>query len=397
MKNLVILGSTGSIGIQALEVARHLKSEIKVTGISSYSNINLLQQQIKEFKPSVVCTGNETDATYLRKKYKKNIEILSGNNGLSVMASYSEADIVLISVVGAVGIYPLISAIKAGKTVALANKEALVISGDIINKLLKEQFRETTCAGCAPKLAVIPAIIPVDSEHSAIFQCLKNEDTKKVKNLIVTGSGGPFYKKNVDFSKITVEEALNHPRWRMGKKITIDSATLMNKGLEIIEAHYMFDIPYNKIKLLIHPQSIVHSLVEFVDASVIGLFSMPDMRLSIQYAITYPERYPTNIHPLKLEDIQKLEFSKPDLKKFPCLKLALDCAKTGKTLNAVLNASNEVAVGAFLHKEIKFSDIHKVIEKVLNRHKVISKPVLEDILEADAWARTEAKKEVNKC
>ena len=382
MKNLVILGSTGSIGIQALNVVKHLRNEFKIVGLSTFSNVELLEKQIREFSPSAVCVGTPDSATLLRKKISKKIEIFHSNKGLETLAALSQADIVLLSVVGAVGIYPLVSAIKSNKTVALANKESLVIAGNLINALLKKYSA---------------TIIPVDSEHSAIFQCLKNEDIKKVEKLIVTGSGGPFYKKNIDFRCISVEQALNHPRWKMGKKITIDSATLMNKGLEIIEARYLFDIPFEKIKLLIHPQSIIHSLVEYIDGSVIGLFSEPDMRLSIQYAITYPERHKTKIKPLDLESIRTLDFYPPDVKKFPCLKLALDAGKTGHTMTAALNAANESAVYAFLQKKIKFSDIPVIIEKVLNRHKIIKNPELGDILAADQWARTEAGKEVVKC
>ena len=375
MKNLVILGSTGSIGIQALNVARHLKDEYKVTGLSTFSNIELLERQIKEFNPSAVCVGSPGDADLLREKISKKIEIFHSNKGLETLSGMDEADIVLISVVGAVGIYPLVSAIKSNKTIALANKESLVIAGNLVNGLLKKHSA---------------TIIPVDSEHSAIFQCLKNEDIKNVDKLIVTGSGGPFYKKDIDFEHIKVEQALNHPRWKMGRKITIDSATFMNKGLEIIEARYLFDISFEKIKLLIHPQSIIHSLVEFIDGSVIGLFSEPDMRLSIQYAITYPERHKTKIKPLDLEVIRTLEFYPPDIKKFPCLKLALNAGKIGHTMTSALNAANESAVEAFLKKKIKFSDIPIVIEKVLNKHKMIKNPGLDEILETDRWARREA-------
>ncbi|OGS27515.1 MAG: 1-deoxy-D-xylulose-5-phosphate reductoisomerase [Elusimicrobia bacterium RIFOXYB2_FULL_48_7] len=387
MKNIVILGATGSIGRQALSVARHLKDKFRVLGLSSNSNIALLEQQVKEFNPSYICVGSEKDALRLRKQIPGRIKVFHGNKGLQDLASVREADIVILSVVGAVALYPLVSAIESRKTIALANKEALVIAGNLVNGLIKKHS-----AGHGKG----PVVIPVDSEHSAIFQCLKNEGMNKVEKLIVTGSGGPFYNKKINFGNITVKQALRHPRWKMGKKITIDSATLMNKGLEIIEAHYLFGIEYDKIKLLIHPQSIIHSMVEFIDGSVIGLFSEPDMRLSIQYAVTSPERYPTKIKPLDLENIGKLEFFSPDVKKFPCLKLALEAARAGHTMTAVLNAANEVAVWAFLEGSIKFSCIPEIVEKVMNRHKITKNPALEDVFEADFRARVEARAEIIK-
>jgi len=387
LKNIVILGATGSIGRQALSVARHLKDKFRVLGLSSNSNIALLEQQVKEFNPSYICVGSEKDALRLRKQIPGRIKVFHGNKGLQDLASVREADIVILSVVGAVALYPLVSAIESRKTIALANKEALVIAGNLVNGLIKKHS-----AGHGKG----PVVIPVDSEHSAIFQCLKNEGMNKVEKLIVTGSGGPFYNKKINFGNITVKQALRHPRWKMGKKITIDSATLMNKGLEIIEAHYLFGIEYDKIKLLIHPQSIIHSMVEFIDGSVIGLFSEPDMRLSIQYAVTSPERYPTKIKPLDLENIGKLEFFSPDVKKFPCLKLALEAARAGHTMTAVLNAANEVAVWAFLEGSIKFSCIPEIVEKVMNRHKITKNPALEDVFEADFRARVEARAEIIK-
>ncbi len=382
-KNLVILGSTGSIGLQALKIVRLHRDKFNVIGISAYSNINLLKKQVTEFKPEYVCVGKETDINLIKKiqPYKK-LKIFSGIEGLKILSSLPFCDIVLIAVVGATGIYPLISAIKSGKKIALANKEALTVAGEIIKKLIRNSKAE---------------IIPVDSEHSAIFQCLKNEPKKAIRRLILTGSGGPFFLKNIKPENITAEEALKHPTWKMGKKITVDSATLINKGLEIMEAHYLFDIPYEKIELLIHPQSIIHSMVEFTDGAIIALLSEPDMRLSIQYALTYPERFPTGIKFLQLEKINQLTFFAPDYKKLPCLKLVLDSAKIGHTMPVVLNASNEIAVEAFLKKQIKFSDIYKVIKNTMKKHKITKNPNMENIIETDTWAREQARKEVLKC
>jgi len=376
MRKLVILGSTGSIGVNALNVVRHLKDKFNVIGLSAYSNVRLLKEQINEFKPEFVCVGDEKRAEELHRYCGKKVKIFYGNEGLKALASLKPADIVLIAVVGAAGLYPLISAIESGKRIALANKESLVIAGDVITKL----FKKHTSA----------EIIPVDSEHSAIFQCIKNESHRDISRLFITGSGGPFFRKKISPDKITPVQALAHPSWSMGKKITIDSATMMNKGFEVIEAHHLFGIPFDRIKLVIHPQSIVHSMVEFCDGSVLGLLSVPDMRLAIQYGLTYPERYPTKIKLLDLTKINKLEFYQPDYKKFPCLQLALESARIGGTMPAVLNAVNEVAVHNFLKNKIKFSIIPKVIEKIMKTHKVIKNPVPGEIFEIDTWARRKA-------
>jgi 1-deoxy-D-xylulose-5-phosphate reductoisomerase len=286
-----------------------------------------------------------------------------------------KVDIVLAAVVGSVGLKSIIAAIKAKKNVALANKESLVMAGDYIMKL-------------AAKNNV--SVLPVDSEHSAIFQCCAGEKKNQIKKIILTASGGPFYKYNGDFSKITVEHALAHPTWKMGKKITIDSATLMNKGLEAIEASILFGVPIDKIEIVIHPQSIVHSMVEYVDGSVITQLSNPDMKLPIQYALTYPERLKSNIKFLSLTDIGRLEFYKPDFDKFPCLKLAYLAAKKGGALPTVMNASNEIAVKNFLDKKIKFTDIAKIVDKTMKAHKVSNNMLVEDFFEADSWARVYA-------
>lgn len=384
MKKISILGSTGSIGIQAINVIRNIGKNFKIVGLSSNSNISELKKQIKEFKPLVAAIWDENLAVELIRWCKNNkikTKIYTGVDGLMTVASVKDADLVLSSVVGAVGLIPLLEAIKNKKDIALANKEALIIAGDIIK-------RE------ADKNKV--KIIPVDSEHSAIFQCLKNEQEDNIKRLILTASGGPFYRAKELRHDLSVEEALDHPTWKMGPKITIDSATLMNKGLEAIEAHYFFNTPLDKIDILIHPQSIVHSLVEFIDGSVIAQLSNPDMRLPIQYAVTYPKRYESNVKTLNLAGLKRLEFDHPDFRKFPCLKLALEAGKTGGTMTTVMNAANEIAVNSFLNKKIYFGQIPQIISKIMEKHKLIRKPQLEDILYADEWARKNTLEAISK-
>jgi 1-deoxy-D-xylulose-5-phosphate reductoisomerase len=349
-----------------------------VVGLSAYANLNLLIDQIEEFHPRYVCVGTKKDAIKLKKLCgNKKIKIYFGNDGLISLASLKGVDTVLIAVVGSAGLYPLVAAIKSKKNIALANKESLVVAGGLIVDLISKHRAR---------------LIPVDSEHSAIFQCLKNENKPAVSRLIITASGGPFFNKTISFSNVTVSQALKHPRWRMGKKITIDSATMMNKGLEIIEAHYLFNLPLDRIQILVHPQSIVHSMVEFCDGAILGLLSSPDMRLSIQYALTYPERFPTGIKMLNLDKISRLEFHKPDYRRFPCLKLALEAVKNGRSMPAVMNASDEVAVDSFLKGKINFSSIPKLIKKVMSLHKVIRNPDLEQIVCLDRWAREETKR-----
>lgn len=382
--NVVILGSTGSIGIKALDVARRMKDRFRVVGLSAYSNMGLLKRQVREFSPLAVCVGKPEDARLFS---RRGLEVFSGNDGLSALAGMVPADVVLIAVVGAVGIYPLLAAVKSGRRVALANKESMVIAGGIVRKMLSPGRRRPA--------ERVSGILPVDSEHSAIFQCISGEKKENVKRLILTGSGGPFYRKNINFDKITVRQALDHPNWKMGKKITVDSSTLMNKGLEVIEARHLFDIPFNRIDVLIHPQSIVHSMVEFSDGAVLGLMSVPDMKLSIQYALTYPERYPTGIKSLKLDKIKRLEFFSPDFRKFRCLSLAIAAGKEGNTMPAVLNASNEVAVQAFLQGRIRFSGIPAIIEETMEKHTVVKDPSPDDVISADGWARKFAGKGIN--
>jgi 1-deoxy-D-xylulose-5-phosphate reductoisomerase len=379
MKNIIILGSTGSIGTQVTDVVRRMASRFRIVGLSAHSNIPLLKEQIREFRPRIVTVGSEAAVDELTSWCRKNrlsVTVNSGLEGLIETAEHPDGELVLSSVVGAVGLQPLMAALRSGKDVALANKEALVVAGDLIMKEARRRHR---------------VVLPVDSEHSAIFQCLKNEGHKAVRRILLTASGGPFYRLKKEQSDITVEEALAHPTWIMGKKITIDSATLMNKGLEAIEASKLFGVPLENIEIIIHPQSIVHSMVEFSDGSVIAQLSMPDMRLPIQYALTWPGRCPSPVKPLDLARVQKLEFDIPDFSRFPCLALALKAGKKGGTLPAVMNAANEVAVQGFLSKQVRFDEIPRIIEKVMKAHAFVKNPGMQKLLDVDADARRKAK------
>ncbi|MCA6085243.1 1-deoxy-D-xylulose-5-phosphate reductoisomerase [Candidatus Endomicrobiellum agilis] len=384
MKRITVLGSSGSIGRQTLNIVSKMKDNVFIEGLAIGSNVKILKSQIRKFKPAAVSVNNSSDAQNLRKWCVSNnikTDVYSGNTGLEKLVTMPKADMILIAVVGTIGLKPTIAAIRAKKDIAVANKETLVMAGSYIMKLAAEN-------------GVL--VLPVDSEHSAIFQCCAGEKKSQIKRIILTASGGPFYKYDKDFSKITAEQALDHPTWKMGKKITIDSATLMNKGLEAIEASVLFGIPIDKVEIAIHPQSVVHSMVEYIDGSVIAQLSNPDMKLPIQYALTYPERLPSNIKPLNLVEINKLEFYKPDFNKFPCLKLAYYTAKKGRTMPAVMNAANEAAVAAFLNKEIKFTDIAKIVEKTVKAHKISENTSLDNFIEADLWSRQYAEKLINK-
>ena len=373
MKNVVILGSTGSIGKSSLSVLENFPNRFNVFGLSTNVNTRLLSVQIIKYNPRVVVVFNHESCEKLKKDRSfKRTKILCGMEGLKSLVSLPEVDLVINALVGGVGLIPTLEALKAKKNLALANKEALVMAGDLIKKQAQKSEVE---------------ILPIDSEHVALKQCLMAGKTSEVKNLILTASGGPFYNNKKDPKSIKVKDALSHPTWNMGKKITIDSATLMNKSLEIIEAHHLFNIPAEKIKVLIHPQSIVHSLVEFVDGSIIAQMSVPDMKLAIQYALFYPERVGAMNLSLDLPGIKNLTFDTPDQKKFHSLKLAYKALKQEGTAPCVLNAANEVAVGAFLKQRLGFVDIIPMVEKVLKSHKVVKNPNLIDILKADDWAR----------
>lgn len=377
MKRIAILGSTGSIGVNALDVVRRFRERFEVIGLSAGRNIELLREQALEFHPKIVSVAKEDGASELRSELKdQGIQVECGETGLVEVSTHPDVDIVLSALVGAQGFLPTLKAISAGKDVALANKETLVVAGPII---WREIARMKT------------RLLPVDSEHSAIWQCLQGTKKLDVRKLILTASGGPFLFRDPDsFDTVTITQALAHPNWRMGRKITIDSATLMNKGLEMIEAHYLFDEPTEKLDVIIHPQSVIHSMVEFVDGSVLAQLGISDMRTPIQYALSYPERWENDLPSVKLTEIRNLEFFEPDLKKFPCLQLAQVALRTGGTMTAVLNAANEVAVESFLTERIPFSGIHRIVESAMEQHSTIADPVLEDVLEADRWARTHA-------
>ncbi len=366
-----ILGSTGSIGRQAIEVIEKMPDYFEVVSLCGGDNIEVLTEQIKKVNPKNVCVKSEENALKLQKEFPK-INVLFGEKGLVEIASDRTNERILVSVSGKTGLKPTLAAIENNIDVALANKETLVMAGDIVMARAKEKGVK---------------ILPVDSEHGAIHQCLKNRD--EVEKLIITASGGPFRTKTInDIKNATVEETLHHPRWNMGKKITIDSATLMNKGLEVIEAHHLFDMPYDKIQVVVHPQSIVHSAVEYVDGSVIAQLGFPSMHIPIQYTLTYPYRF-EGIETRSFDFVKAghLDFDEPDLEKFPCLKLAFDAGKQGGTLPVVMNAANEEAVFAFLDKKISLWEIYEIVEKMMSSHNNISDPSLDEIFETDRITR----------
>lgn len=378
MKNILLLGSTGSIGISTLNVLREFKDQFKVFAISANSNINLIYEQILEFHPKFVVVKEKDKANKLREKIGDICKVLDGEEGLIEVTKNGDYDILVSALVGFAGLAPTIESIKRGKRIALANKETLVAAGKMVIGLAKEYNSE---------------ILPVDSEHSAIFQCLVGEDSKNIEKLIVTASGGPFLKKSIeDLNKVTVEEALNHPNWDMGSKITIDSATMMNKGLEVIEAHWLFDLPKEKIDVVIHPQSIVHSMVEFIDGSIKAQLSVPDMKLPIQYALSYPDRWNSQFTNTHFPSLKELTFFEPDFKKFKCLKLAYEVMEQGGTTPCILNAANEIAVEKFLNKEINFTQIPELINYSLNGIEYNSTIDFDTILECDRKTREYSQK-----
>lgn len=376
MRKISILGSTGSIGTQTLDVVRKNKEKFEVVAISANSSVDLLLQQIKEFKPKYVAVYDEISALKLKSMIPNDIkiEVLSGMEGLKAIAALDEIDVLLTAIVGMIGLVPTLTAIKNKKDIALANKETLVCAGDLVMSEAKKHNVK---------------ILPVDSEHSAIFQCLNGEQNKEIEKIILTASGGPFRgKTKQDLLEVTKNQALKHPNWSMGRKISIDSSTLMNKGLEVIEAKWLFGVEHNQIDVVVHPQSIIHSMVQFVDSSVMAQLGCPDMRLPIQYALSYPNRTINDFERLDLAKIATLTFEKPNLETFPCLKIAYESLKMGGTYCAVLNSANEVLVNEFLEDKIGFYDIPYYIEKTLEPHNSIENPSLEDILEIDKWARS---------
>lgn len=383
-KKIVILGSTGSIGDSALKVVRSFQGEFKVVGLTTDRNHEKLWDQVQTYRPKVVGIVNEKAHRNFAERWKDGgadagLRIHSGLESLEKVATVQGADMVLSGVVGAAGLRALLAALKMGRTVALANKESLIMAGEIVTQTARKNGA---------------VLLPVDSEHSAMFQCIQGQNGNGIHKIILTASGGPFYQYGDDLSGVSVEKALAHPNWKMGKKITIDSATLMNKGLEAIEAHYLFNVPLEKIQIVIHKQSIIHSAVEFEDGSILAQLSHPDMCLPIQYALTYPERKPCPIPRLDFAQMKRLDFETPSFSRFPCLELALSAGKSGGTSPAVLSAANEVAVHAFLDRRIRFTDIPKVVEKVLSKHARIAQPGLNEILESDRWARQAAEEAV---
>jgi len=378
MKRLAVLGSTGSIGINTLDIVRQFPDRFEVVGLSAGLNSQLLKQQILEFRPKVVSLLNTGLTETLRRELSSvPVEIVHGVEGLIRVATHPDVDQVVSALVGAVGLIPTLSAIKTGKAIALANKETLVMAGKII---MEEARRNHT------------QLLPIDSEHSAIFQSLLGHRREDVHRIILTASGGPFFKLSPrELETVTAREALHHPNWEMGRKITIDSASLMNKGLEVIEAHWLFDMPVEKIDVQIHPQSVVHSMVEYVDGSVVAQMGITDMRVPISYALTFPERLPLNLPRLNLLQKGELSFFPPDPERFPCLTLAYRSIQIGETLPAVLNAANEIAVSAFLEGSLKFTDLPLLIQQVMNQHEVKPVKTVEDILRADQWGREKSK------
>ena len=375
MKYLSILGSTGSIGTQTLEIVRQFPDEFKIVGLTTNKNSELLLKQIREFKPKAVAIMDKSKVDDLLNF--SSCQVYSGIEGLNKIAVLKESDTVVNSLVGSIGIEPTYNAIKNRKNIALANKETLVAAGSVI---MEEANKNNV------------KLMPIDSEHSAIFQCLNGEDINGAEIITLTCSGGPFKNfTNEQLKNAAKEDALKHPTWNMGSKITIDSATLMNKGFEVIEAHWLYGIDYEKIKVVIHPQSIVHSLVQFSDKSVIAQLGLPDMKIPIQYALSYPKRLRNNSKPLDLAQVKNLEFKGPDFERFPCLKYAYEAGAAGGTLPAVMNAANETAVYAFLNDKIKFLDIPRLIMKMMDGHGLINNPSLKDILEVDRKIKEETK------
>jgi len=378
-KAISILGSTGSIGVSTLEVIRQFPESFDVAALGCGRNVELLSEQIREFQPRVVSVMDGELAAKLSALLdgaSPRPEIVYGEQGFGQVATLPESEIVVSAMVGAAGLLPTLESIRSGKLVALANKETMVIAGKIVTE-------------AAAKHGAI--ILPVDSEHSAIFQALQGNHPENLRRILLTASGGPFFSLvSEELAHVTPEQALRHPNWSMGRKITIDSATLMNKGLEVIEAHWLFGVPVDQIAVHVHPESIIHSMVEYIDGSVIAQMGIPDMRIPIAYALAYPQRLPVNSPPLDLFRLQRLTFFPPDMDRFPCLRLAFDSCKAGGTMPAVLNAANEVAVSAFLDKQIGFLDISRIIETVMNKHQVNENPDLEAVLAADRWARCEA-------
>ena len=381
MKKIGILGSTGSIGTQTLQVINLFKQDFEIIYLTANNNVELLIKQSLQYKPKYVCIVNESKVKQLTEKLSNlNCKIISGREGLLEIASCNEIDICVNALVGSSGMEPTVNSLKAGIDVALSNKESMVMAGEYINKLKYKN-------NCS--------IYPVDSEHSAIWQCLRGEDFQEIRKLILTGSGGPFLKRDLkSFEDITISEALNHPNWTMGKKITIDSATMMNKGLEVIEAKWLFEISPEKIDIIVHPQSIIHSMVEFIDGSIKAQLGTPNMKIPIQYALTYPKHFKSDWEELNLAKIGSLTFEKPNTKKFKCIELAYYAMNAGNSFSVVLNVANDNTVDAFLYQKIKFNDIAKLNELAMEKHPVSAVNDLETIEELTIWTENFIKERV---
>ena len=382
MKRVILLGSSGSIGESTCKVARALPDKMKIVGLGVAKSTERLLEQAKEFGVKALAVSDPQAAEKVKSKLPAGAKFFPGAEGLARMVEETDADMVLVAIVGTAGLAPALAALRSGKDLAVASKEILVLAGSAVMAEAKKRKRQ---------------VLPVDSEHNAIFQCLQGANEKEVRKVILTASGGPFRQSRAaELEKVTVAQALKHPTWSMGKKITIDSATMFNKGLEMIEAHWLFGLPMKQVEVVVHPQSIVHSMVEFIDGSVLAQLSVTDMCFPIQYAVTFPERMPSGLPPLDLAKLGSLTFEAPDEKRFPALRLAREAGEAGGTLPGVFNAANEVAVEAFLAEQIPFPRIWGMVEEVMQKHTTLSSPDLDAIIEADRWARSEAKVRLEK-
>jgi len=372
-KKVVILGSTGSIGVSALKVAKDLSERIEIVGLAAYRSADKLRSQLEETGARAACLSDRDVTEGIRTQVPSGTDMFSGEEGLVELATLEEADIVLIAIVGVAGLKPALAALEAGKDLAVASKEILVMAGQAVMETAQRTGSK---------------VLPVDSEHNAIFQCLEGKDSDTVSRLILTASGGPFREYGrKELENVSVDKALNHPTWDMGPKITVDSATLFNKGLEMIEARWLFDIEMDRVDVIVHPQSIVHSMVEFIDGSILAQLSVTDMCFPIQYALTWPDRVSNSLPPVDFAGIGKLDFERPRIDDFPALSLAREAGNTGGTLPAVMNAANEVAVAQFLEGKLCFPGIWEHVELVMKDHKVIENPAIDELIEADGWAR----------
>ena len=382
MKKVILLGSSGSIGESTCKVARALPEKMKLVGLGVAKSTDRMLEQAKEFGVKALAVSDPQAAEKVKSRLPQGTQFYPGPEGLARMVEETEADMVLVAIVGTAGLAPALAALRSGKDLAVASKEILVLAGSAVMAEAKKRKKQ---------------VLPVDSEHNAIFQCLVGANEKEVRKVILTASGGPFRQSSAQaMEKVTLAQALKHPTWSMGQKITIDSATMFNKGLEMIEAHWLFGLPMRQVDVVVHPQSIVHSLVEFIDGSVLAQLSVTDMCFPIQYAVTYPERMPSGLPPLDLAKLGTLSFEQPDEKRFPALRLAREAGEQGGTLPGVLNAANEVAVEAFLAERISFPRIWGMVEEVMKKHQTEKEPSLEAIIDADRWARGEAKSRLEK-